>query len=220
MIYKFINSRCFKEKRSCMTNTCRYINNPWVNIRLNYFPTKGKCDLWRTQQKDYRWNFHSKFNNSFYSNYQSIKLKNPIKCGSIVFNNTMDEVILVQNNYSFANGEEKWGLPKGHREGNETYATCATRECTEETGLKLDISDKNPKIKINNTYYFPISINKTVYNKILYPLDKKEIRQAKWIKLSELPEIKTNRETQIFIKRKINESRQIINFLRNGNNEF
>ena len=118
--------------------------------------------------------------------------------------------MLVQNNYSFNKGEDKWGLPKGHREGNETYATCAKREVREETGLFLKVKDNMPKIKINNTFYFIIVTNK----KNLYPIDTKEVRKACWVKLEYIPDINVNRETQIFYKRKLQEVLRIIDFVK------
>jgi ADP-ribose pyrophosphatase YjhB (NUDIX family) len=105
---------------------------------------------------------------------------------------------------------EKWGLPKGHRDGNETYADCAKRELFEECGLKLKITNKMAKIKINNTYYFPIKIKKNLYNHLLKPNDNKEIDCAKWIKINELKGLTMNRETQIFLARKLQEAKKIV----------
>ena len=98
-------------------------------------------------------------------------------------------------------GEEKWGLPKGHREGNETYATCAKRELFEETGILWEIRDDMFKIRINNTYYFPIILDEKLIH--LNPLDKNEIAQAAWIRIDDLENFNVNRETKIFIKRKL-----------------
>jgi len=142
--------------------------------------------------------------------YKRSSKKNPIKCGCFIFNEDLTEIVLVQNNYSFNKGEDKWGLPKGHREGNETYATCAKREVREETGLFLKVKDNMPKIKINNTFYFIIVTNK----KNLYPIDTKEVRKACWVKLEYIPDINVNRETQIFYKRKLQEVLRIIDFVK------
>ena len=88
--------------------------------------------------------------------------KNPIKCGAIIFNSKLTEVILVQNKYLYQNGEIKFGLPKGHKERNESFSQCAQREIYEETGLTINIADNMDKIKINNTYYYPIVLENDV----------------------------------------------------------
>ena len=40
------------------------------------------------------------------------------------------EVVMIRRN-------ERWDLPKGHREAGETFAQCAAREAEEETGVKV-----------------------------------------------------------------------------------
>lgn len=40
------------------------------------------------------------------------------------------DVVMIRRN-------ERWDLPKGHREEGEDYATCAAREAEEETGVKV-----------------------------------------------------------------------------------
>uniref|UniRef100_A0A6C0EJ72 Nudix hydrolase domain-containing protein n=1 Tax=viral metagenome TaxID=1070528 RepID=A0A6C0EJ72_9ZZZZ len=145
-------------------------------------------------EKFYRWN------NKVWDS--KIK-KNPVKCGCIIFNHTLDEIVLVQNKYMYDKGVDKWGLPKGHLENNEGYGICASRETTEETGLNLTIYDSMYKIKINNTYYFPIKIKRTLKNKYLLPKDLVEIRSAKWFPLDNI-DVLVNRETRLFITNKIN----------------
>lgn len=151
-------------------------------------------------KQNFRWEYHNKSKNN-----------NKIKCGAIVLNKNLDELILIQNNYSLMKGEEKWGLPKGHREGNETYATCAKRELYEETGIITSIQDDMYKLRINNSYYFPIIIEKNLYK--LSPLDREEIAQAKWIKIEHLEKYNVNRETKILIKRKL---KSLIKSLKKG----
>lgn len=41
------------------------------------------------------------------------------------------DVVMIRRN-------ERWDLPKGHREEGEDYATCAAREAEEETGVKVE----------------------------------------------------------------------------------
>ena len=78
---------------------------------------------------------------------------------------------------------------------------CAKRELYEETGILEEIKDDMFKIRINNSYYFPLIIDKT--NIKLNPIDKNEIAQAKWINITEIENFNVNRETKIFIKRKM-----------------
>jgi hypothetical protein len=127
---------------------------------------------------------YDNFNNS--SKYKS---RSNIRCGGIIFSNNGKHIVIVQNKYMF---EEKnkvlWGLPKGHIKKNETYAQCAQREIFEETGIRVNILEKHPKIKINNTFYFPIKLNLN-YNdlkKIMYINDKVEIENISVLPISEL----------------------------------
>ena len=129
---------------------------------------------------------------------------NPIKCGCIIFNMDLDQIVLVQNNYLYESGIEKWGLPKGHVEKNETYGICASREVGEETGLNVNLLDSMYKIKINNTYYFPIKIDKCLTEKYLIPKDISEIKCAKWFSLDNI-DVLLNREARIFFKSKLNQ---------------
>lgn len=147
-----------------------------------------------------------------YKNFQKkcLRTQKFIKCGCIVFNDSLDQIILVLNNYTFDNNLNKWGLPKGFRENNETYADCAMRELFEECGLKLKIINNMPKIKINNTYYFILKIKKNLNNHRLFPIDKKEIKYAKWIKIKDLNTLNLNRETEIFKSRNFNLLKKIL----------
>jgi ADP-ribose pyrophosphatase YjhB (NUDIX family) len=154
--------------------------NKWIMIKPKYVD--------RQCIKKYSWNTKRK--------------RNPIKCGCIIFNDSLDEVVLVENNYMYNEGIQKWGLPKGHLENNESYSICASREANEETGLSLTILDNMYRIRINNTYYFPIKINRTLQNKYLLPRDLKEIRSAKWFPLNNI-DVLLNRETRLFFSKKL-----------------
>ena len=144
-------------------------------------------------KKNYKFKYKRKSKNA---------IKSPIKCGVIVFNEELSEIILILNKYSFMLGENKWGIPKGHREGNETYATCARRELLEETGLQINVQDSMFKVRINNSYYFPIILsNRDKYT--LKPIDQNEIHEAKWFKITDIESLNLNRETKIFMKRKL-----------------
>ena len=47
-----------------------------------------------------------------------------------VVENESGEVVMIRRN-------ERWDLPKGHREDGESYAECAAREAGEETGVEV-----------------------------------------------------------------------------------
>lgn len=48
-----------------------------------------------------------------------------------VVENERGEVVMIRRN-------ERWDLPKGHRESGESFAECAAREAEEETGVHVD----------------------------------------------------------------------------------
>lgn len=127
---------------------------------------------------------------NLYFNKKKKKKKRDIRCGGIILNKKLDSVIIVLNRDSLSKGEPKWGLPKGHLNQGELLHQCANREIEEETGLNLEISNKCPRIKINDTYY---------YLKILdlpgpfFPKDQKEIALVQWEQISNLKRINTNR---------------------------
>ena len=147
-----------------------------------------------------------KINDNLFKHYYVHTRKkkyNNIKCGTIILNKHRDSIILVQNNYLLQEKKrELWGIPKGSRIGNETYADCAIRETYEETGIKLKLKNNMVRIKINNTYYFVyVMVKKT---SILITNDKKEIHKVKWFTIKDIDFMKVNLETKIFIKRKLN----------------
>jgi ADP-ribose pyrophosphatase YjhB (NUDIX family) len=147
-----------------------------------------------------------KINDNLFKHYYVHTRKkkyNNIKCGTIILNKHRDSIILVQNNYLLQEKKkELWGIPKGSRIGNETYADCAIRETHEETGIKLKLKNNMVRIKINNTYYFVyVMVKKT---SILITNDKKEIHKVKWFTIKDIDFMKVNLETKIFIKRKLN----------------
>ena len=82
-----------------------------------------------------------------------------IRCGGILFTENGNHIVIVQNKYILKERKKiLWGLPKGHIKENETYAECARREIYEETGIRININEYHPKLKINNTFYFPIHL--------------------------------------------------------------
>ena len=133
--------------------------------------------------------------------------KSPIKCGVIIFNNELNKIVLIQNKYLYLDGQNKYGLPKGHINKNESYANCAKREAFEETGLILKLNNTMPKIKINNTYYFPLILD---IERKLSPIDKNEIQDAYWILIDNIKNLTLNRETKIFLNKKLKEVKDLL----------
>lgn len=135
--------------------------------------------------------------------YKYKRKKKHIKCGTIILNSDKTKILLVQNNYlRTENNVELWGIPKGSRLENETYADCAIRETLEETGLHLKLTNNMIRVKIHNTYYF-IYILEQMTN-ILVPVDKIEIHKVQWFDIKSINVEKINLETTLFIKRKLN----------------
>ena len=125
--------------------------------------------------------------------------KRIIRCGGIVFNPTFNQVVIILNKDSYQRGEYKWGLPKGHIDPDESIYQCASREIKEETGLRLWIDDKTPKVKLNDTYYFLLVVNPSCQFHIN---DLNEIAQVKWFPINQLHKLNTNRGLKKFIHTK------------------
>lgn len=132
----------------------------------------------------------------------SNRKKNVICAGTIVFRlNEVGEIdfLLIKN----AKNPNRWGLPKGHLEENrqESIEECAVRETWEETGgLVARLLYELPPIFTSNK-----KESKTVYiflAKQLNPqhaiqADGKEIVEAKWFPMDNLPEIHSYQKTAI-----------------------
>ena len=103
----------------------------------------------------------------------NIKKKKNMRCGTIIFNNSLDKIVVVLNRYSYDMGINKWGFPKGGIKKNETFQQCAQRETLEETGLKIVIEPKSIIIKLGGCIYFPIIIDEEKTH--LKPIDTHEI---------------------------------------------
>ena len=63
-----------------------------------------------------------------------------------VVQSELGEVVMIRRN-------ERWDLPKGHREKGETMEQCAAREAEEETGVKARVL--RPLCETTHAYYFP-----------------------------------------------------------------
>ena len=105
------------------------------------------------------------------------KRTNKRRSGGIIFNYNLDKILIVLSRESKDRGIPKWGLPKGHIEGDESTSKCAQREILEETGFNVVLNENCPKIKLNDTYYYIIISQHEIKPN---PKDRKEIAICKW----------------------------------------
>ena len=109
------------------------------------------------------------------------KLPNVVAGGGKVYNEK-DEILFIFRN-------DKWDLPKGKAERNETIEETAIREVTEETGVNglkitkpLDITyhifKRNGRYKIKITYWFEM---KTSFDGNLYAQEEEGITKVAWL---------------------------------------
>lgn len=126
-------------------------------------------------------------------------LPNVIAGGGKVYNKEGKVLFIYRNN--------KWDLPKGKTEGNETIEYTAIREVEEETGvsglkIKQPISTtyhifkRNGKHKIKITYWFEM---KTAFDGKLYPQEKEGITKVAWLDKDESKEALKNSYANIKI---------------------
>jgi 8-oxo-dGTP pyrophosphatase MutT (NUDIX family) len=113
-----------------------------------------------------------------------------IAAGGKVFNQKGEILFIFRNN--------KWDLPKGKAEYNESIADTAIREVKEETGVtKLVITKpleityhifkKNNTFRLKVTYWFEM---KSMADNQLIPQVEEGITKAEWINNSEIDKIK------------------------------
>lgn len=107
----------------------------------------------------------------------------PKKSGGIIFDDSKNNIIIVQNKKT-----QKWSIPKGSIEEGENLVWCAQREIYEETGLKIDINENSPKIFLfgKEQQYFIIKLSEQ-YN--LDPIDTREINTVKWFPIAALSQL-------------------------------
>ncbi len=120
------------------------------------------------------------------------KLPNVIAGGGKAFNDS-NEILFIYRN-------DKWDLPKGKAERNETIEETAIREVTEETGvsgLKIvkplnttyHIFKRNGKHKIKVTYWFEM---KTSFKGDLYAQEEEGITKVEWLNETQVKEALKN----------------------------
>lgn len=109
------------------------------------------------------------------------KMPNVIAGGGKVYNEKGEILFIYRNN--------KWDLPKGKTEGNESIEKTAVREVAEETGVAgLEITKplettyhifkRNKKYKVKITYWFEM---KTTFSGDLHPQEEEGITKVAWL---------------------------------------
>ena len=123
-----------------------------------------------------------------------MKKNKVVKCGGIIIDHKSLNILCILNRSSHKKGENKWGLPKGHLNKNESYIKCAQREVLEETGIyfKINKFNYNKSIKLNNCIYF--IINHSDKSNDYKSLDNNEVFLVKWISYKELCSLNKNRD--------------------------
>lgn len=104
--------------------------------------------------------------------------------GTIILDESLEHMVIV-----YGKCADKWSLPKGHIEENESYMQAALRETREETGLDLQLEvNVLPYITSKRTvlYLVILPMSLTAFNVI----DKNEIGYATWYPLIDLPSLK------------------------------
>lgn len=95
-------------------------------------------------------------------------------------------------------GDNKLGLPKGHRNKNEDLYICASRELKEETGIMIRIHPKDPCVIVSDTAYFILKVFKNIHTN---PQDNKEIHSCSWELITKLLNSTCNRGLRILMNK-------------------
>ena len=105
-----------------------------------------------------------------------------LKAGAIILDKEKQNILLIKGKHA-----NKWNVPKGSSDDNESIRNTAIREICEETGITTTISKYDIPIKIYKVFLYTIIINKNIK---IDPQDKEEIQEAKWFRLCDLHSIK------------------------------
>ena len=133
----------------------------------------------------------------------------PPKAGDILFDLKKKKILIVKKKNT--SGTDKWSLPKGHVEENESREDCAMRELYEETGINLYIIRDEPRIRINNSIYYIYYTQITDIN--VKPIDNEEIHSAKFCFINRINTLHINRELSVAINNKISKIKDIAKFV-------
>ncbi|MBM3234168.1 NUDIX domain-containing protein [Candidatus Pacearchaeota archaeon] len=93
-----------------------------------------------------------------------------------------------------SHGAGTWAFPGGHLELFEDYETCILREIEEETGLKIEIIDKNPVAVTNDFFpegkhYITLFIKAKWISGEAEVKEKEKCEEWKWFSWDNLPSL-------------------------------
>lgn len=112
--------------------------------------------------------------------------------GGMVYNQKREILFIYRN--------ERWDLPKGHIEKNESHEAAAIREVMEETGVQdltitrflkttYHVFKRHGKFKLKITYWYQMQTN---YDGDLRPQTNEGIKKAKWKNFEKTQKALTN----------------------------
>lgn len=109
--------------------------------------------------------------------------KNEKACGAVIEND--GKILMIFQNNGF------WGFPKGHVEKNETEAETAVREIFEETGLWVDLNEKNRfefsyDISDKKIHKTVVLFTAKVVDDSKFKKQDEEISEMKWIDIEKV----------------------------------
>jgi 8-oxo-dGTP pyrophosphatase MutT (NUDIX family) len=114
-------------------------------------------------------------------NKTKCKKHKQLKAGAIILDKSRQFILLIKGNYA-----NKWNVPKGTSDDNESIRNTAIREIKEETGVVVSISKYEIPVKIYKVFLYVTIVN---INCKIRPLDTHEIQDAKWFRISELDKL-------------------------------
>ena len=125
---------------------------------------------------------------------------------SVLIYNDQHDILIQKRSANKRSYPNRWALLHGHVEEGETVEVAAVRECKEELGIEVEMSELHPFTTIENsethaTYYFYVRFNK---NEAEFILQKEELSQVKWCSINDVIDmIKKHGETIVYKEDKI-----------------
>lgn len=123
---------------------------------------------------------------------------------AVLIVNKNREVLLQKRAATKRFNPNKWGLCAGHVDSGETLEDTAVREVKEEVGLDITTDDlhvlENMEVRKRETnsqitrYYYVIC------NKEIFEIQKEELSEVKWFKISDIINMIHNKDDSIVLK--------------------
>ncbi len=115
-------------------------------------------------------------------------MKNEKACGAVIEND--GKILMIFQNNGF------WGFPKGHVEKDETEAETAIREIFEETGLWVELNEKNRfefsyDIEDKNIHKTVVLFTAKVVDDSRFKKQDEEIAELRWVDRGKVEELLT-----------------------------